>query len=251
MRQNTIRLLLAVFCFMMLTVSALAADINLSAAASLKEVLTELADSFAKKHPDVAFQTNFGGSGTLAKQIADGAPADLFISANQESMDYLSEKKLIDGRDPAVFAFNQLVFVGKPGLNVASLQDTVRLEKIAIGSPKRAPAGQYAMEAFKKAGIDNQLEKKLVMARDVRECISFVNRGEVNGAFVYKTDADQIMAKDLSVLFTVPQDLYPRVTYPMAMTAKGSQKSEVTDFYRFLQSPEAKMVLSKYGFPVK
>jgi len=248
MRLNTARLLLAAFCFVLFAGYAPAADISLSAAASLREVLTELADGFAKKNPGVAFQTNFGGSGTLAKQIADGAPADIIICANSESMDYLSERKVFEGRD--LFAFNQLVFVGKPGLNVAGLQDTVKLERIAIGSPKRSPAGHYAVEAFKKAGIYNQIEKKLVMARDVRECISFVNRGEVNGAFVYKTDADQ-MAKDLTILFTVPQDLYPRVTYLMALTATGGKKPEALAFYKFLQSPEARTVLSKHGFPVK
>jgi molybdate transport system substrate-binding protein len=251
MRQTGVRLFLAVFCFMLLSGLALAADINLSAAASLKEVVTELSEGFAKKNPGVTFHTNFGGSGALAKQIADGAPAHLFIAANPESMDYLKQNKLIEGKDFAIFAFNQLVFVGKPGLNVASLQDTVKLEKIAIGSPKRVPAGQYAMEAFKKAGIDSQLEKKLVMTRDVRECISFVNRGEVDGAFVYKTDAEHLMAKDTNILFTVPQDLYPRVTYLMALTVTGNKKDEALAFYRFLQSPEAKMVLSKHGFPVK
>jgi len=194
MRRNTVRLLLAALCLVSFAGFAPAADIGLSAAASLREAVTELADSFAKKSPGVVFRTNFGGSGTLAKLIGGGAPAGLFISANRESMDYLSEKKVAEGRDIAVLAFSQLGFVGKPGLNVASLQDTVRPERIAVGSPKKAPVGQYALEALKNAGIYGQLEKKLVMAGDVRECTAFVN---------------------------------------------------------FLQSPEAKMILSEYGFPVK
>ena len=153
------------------TVSARAADINLSVAASLREVVTELCDTFSKKTPDVKFLNNFGASGALAKQIENGAPADLFFSANMEWMDYLKERKLVDDRNIAIFAYNVLVFAGKPDLKVESLQDVTRLEKIAIGSPKSVPAGEYAVQAFKKAGIDKQLESKLVMARDVRECL--------------------------------------------------------------------------------
>ena len=88
------------------------------------------------------------------------------------------------------------------------------------------------------------------MAKDVRECLMYADRGEVAGAFVYKTDAE-LMAKNVKILFTVPQDLYPRVTYPMGLTAAGSKKAEAAAFYKFLQTPEAEKVLVKYGFVVK
>jgi molybdate transport system substrate-binding protein len=242
-----------VLCFLMLILLASglrAAEINISVAASLKEAVSTLADGFAKKNQGVKFQSNFGGSGALAKQIENGAPCDLFFSANLEWVDYLKEKKLVDGKNVSLFAFNELVFVGKPDLNVKGLKDVVRLEKIAIGSPRSVPAGQYATEAFKKAGIYGQLEKKLVMARDVRECLMYADRGEVNGAFVYRTDADQ-MARNVKILFAVPRELYPRVTYPMALTIGGSRKGEAVAFYAYLQSSEAKRVLLKYGFMVK
>jgi len=241
---------LAVLCSMLLTGSALAADVNLSVAASLREVVTELSTDFAKKHPGIAFQRNFGASGALAKQIENGAPCDVFFSANVEWVDYLQKKKLVDEWHVSNFAFNELVFVGKPGQKVKNIQDVVNLERIAIGSPKSVPAGQYAMEAFSKAGLDKQFEKKLVMARDVRECLMYAERGEVDGAFVYKTDAE-IMAKNVKILFTVPQKFYPRVTYPMALTVAGTKKSEAASFYKFLQSAEAKKLLAKYGFAVK
>ncbi len=224
-----------------------AADINLSVAASLREVVTELSDTFAKKNPSVKFLNNFGASGALAKQIENGAPVDLFFSANLEWMDYLKERKFVDEKNIVTFAYNVLVFAGKPNLKVQSLQDITRLEKIAIGSPKSVPAGEYAMQAFKKAGIDKQLESKLVMARDVRECLLYADRGEVDGAFVYKTDAEE-MAKNVKVLFVVPQELYPRVTYPMGLTVAGTKKAEAAAFFKFLQSTEAKAVLTKHGF---
>jgi molybdate transport system substrate-binding protein len=249
--KSIVRSLILVLAILTLfAVPARAADINLSVAASLREVVTELCDTFAKKTPGVKFLNNFGASGALAKQIENGAPADLFFSANTEWMDYLKEKKLVDDKNIATFAYNVLVFAGKPGLLVSGLQDVVKLNKIAIGSPASVPAGDYAMQALKKAGIEKQLENKLVMARDVRECLLYADRGEVDGAFVYKTDAEE-MAKNAKILFVVPQELYPRVTYPMGLTVAGSKKAEAVAFFKFLQSAEAKAVLAKHGFPVK
>jgi len=249
--KNMIRSLILILAVLMLfAVSAHATDVNLSVAASLREVVTELCDTFAKKTPDVKFLNNFGASGALAKQIESGAPADLFFSANQEWIDYLKDKKLVDDKNIAIFAYNVLVFVGKADLKVSKLEDVVKLNKIAIGSPKSVPAGDYATQAFKKAGVEKQLENKLVMARDVRECLLYADRGEVDGAVVYKTDAEQ-MAKNAKILFIVPQDLYPRVTYPMGLTIAGAKKSEAVAFFTFLKSAEAKAVLTKHGFPLK
>jgi molybdate transport system substrate-binding protein len=164
-------------------------------------------------------------------------------------MDYLKGKKLMDENNISTFAFNTLVFVGKPDLKVKTLQDVLALDKIAIGSPKSVPAGEYAVAAFKKAGIEKSLENKLVMAKDVRACLMYADTGEVAGAFVYRTDA--ALAKNVKILFTVPQELYPRVTYPMGLTATGSRKAGAAAFYKFLQSPEAEKVLVKYGFVIK
>ena len=227
-----------------------AGEISLSVAASLTEVLNELADSYAKTHPGVTFKKNYGASGVLAKQIENGAPADIFISANTEWMDYLKNRKIADGKSIGIFTYNVLVFAGKPDLKVNGLHDIVRLERIAVGSPKSVPAGEYAMEALRKAGLDKQLEKKLVMARDVRECLMYAERGEVDGSFVYKTDAQQV-TKYAKVLFTVPQEYYPRVTYPMALTVTGARKAEAAAFYASLQSAQARAVLRKYGFIVR
>ena len=235
-----------IFC----SLSAYAGDISVSAAASLREAVTQVTVGYAKDNPGVKFQMNFGASGVLAKQIENGAPADIYFSANLEWMDYLKERKLVDEKNINTLAYNTVVFVGKPGLKVASLQDTLKLERIAIGSPKSVPAGEYATQALRKAGIENQLKGKLVMARDVRECLLYADRGEVDGAFVYRTDAED-MAKSVRILFTVPQELYPRVTYPVGLTAAGSKKTDAVAFFKFLQMPEVKAVLMKHGFVVK
>ena len=243
------RLLLALAVLMLFALPVQAGEIHISAAASMRDALTELQSSFAANNPGVKFINNFAASGAIAKQIESGAPADWFVSANLEWMDHLKEKKLMDEATITTFAFNTLVFVGRPDLNAKTLQNVVSLDKIAIGSPNSVPAGEYAMEAFKKAGLDKQLEGKLVMAKDVRACLTYADRGEVDGAFVYRTDA--LMAEKAKILFTVPQELYPRVTYPMGLTATGSKNAEATAFHKFLQTPEAEKVLEKYGFIVK
>lgn len=250
MKNVAIKLFVGVFCLALLAAPVMAGEINLSAAASLRDVLNELSDTFAKDTPGVTFLKNYGASGAVAKQIENGAPADLFLSANLEWMDYLKNKKLVDETSIGTLAYNVVVFVGKPELKITGLQDLAKLNKIAIGSPKSVPAGQYATEAFRKAGIEKELEKKLVMAKDVRECLMYADRGEVDGAFVYKTDAE-LMAKNVKILFTVPQELYSRVTYPMALTVAGSKKTEAAAFFRFLQSDKAKKVLERYGFVIR
>lgn len=234
--------------FLLMRGQADAGEVNLAVAASLREVVNELSDLFAVTHQNVIFLKNYGGSGAIAKQVENGAPADIFISANREWMEYLNNKKLIDSGSIGTFAYNTLVFAGAPG-KASSMQDLLKLEKIAIGSPKSVPAGEYAMEALGKAGIDNRLEKKLVMAKDVRECLMYAERGEVDGAFVYRTDA--LLAKRTRILFSVPQDLYSRVTYPMGLTVEGAKKPEVRAFYGFLRSEEARSRLRKYGFDVR
>lgn len=250
MEKTSSHLLLALISLLFLASSASAAVVNISAAASLKDVMNELSASFAQKYPGVTFVKNYAASGGLAKQIENGVPADIFVSANKEWMEYLKSKKLVDENTISNFAYNELVFTGRPTHKAGSLKELVNLERIAIGSPGTVPAGEYAMEAFKNSGIDRQLGKKLVMAKDVRECLMYADRGEVDGSFVYKTDA-LLAGKNVKILFTVPQGLYPRVTYPVAMTPAGNGNVSAAAFFRFLLSAEARNLLAKYGFIVK
>jgi molybdate transport system substrate-binding protein len=229
---------------------ARAEEIKLFAAASMIDTVNALCDAYAEKNPGVIFRKNYGASGALAKQIENGAPADIFISANTNWMDYVKEKNLVKAASIAVLAYNELVFVGMPALKVKGMQDSAGLERIAIGSPMSVPAGQYAMEALQNAGLDRQLERRLVMARDVRECLMYAERGEVAGAFVYKTDAQQ-MAKKTRILFVVPQQLYSRVTYPAALTMSGAGKTQALLFMNYLTTPEARKILAAYGFTGK
>jgi molybdate transport system substrate-binding protein len=249
MKNFVARIILALLAIVLLAGPALGGEVNLSIAASLKDVMNELSEGFTGQNPSVKLLKNYGGSGALAKQIENGAPADIFISANPKWMDYLNDRKLMETASIRIFVYNTLVFVGVPEKNVMSMQDLLQLEKIAIGSPKSVPAGEYALEALTKAGIEKQLEKKLVMAKDVRECLMYAERGEVDGAFVYMTDAMQ--AKQAKILFRVPENLYPRVTYPMGSTLTGAKNKDAEAFYKYLLGRDAKGVLEKYGFRPK
>lgn len=249
MGRKILKLLLWLLAVATFPASASAGEINLSAAASLKEVINELADGYAGKNPAVRFRKSYGASGALARQVENGLPADIFISANLEWIDYLKNKKMLETGTLRTFTHNTLVFVGQGEKKVSAMQDLLKLNRIAVGSPKSVPAGEYAMEALKRAALDKPLSRKLVLAKDARDCLVYAERGEVDGAFVYRTDA--LQAKKVKILFTVPQQLYSSVTYPMALTLAGTRNGDAVAFYKYLQSEEAKAVLVKHGFPKK
>lgn len=232
--------------FLLFASPVLAGEVTLAAAASLRDVVNELSEGFAKANPGLKVLKEYGGSGALAKQIENGAPVDIFISANREWMDYLKNRRLIDNSSMETFAYNTLVVAGNPAKGVRGMADLVKLDKVAIGSPKSVPAGEYATEAMRRAGIEKRMGGKLVMARDVRDCLMYAERGEVDGAFVYRTDA--LQAKQARILFTVPQGLYPEVLYPMALTVAGSRNRDARSFIHYLRGRSAKAILGKYGF---
>jgi len=234
--------------FVVLVASAQAGEtVRLSVAASMTNVMKDVIALYAAKGTDTVIP-NFGPSGGLAKQINQGAPADVYISANQKWMNFLRDQEMIDAKSEVILANNTLVFVGTPNPAVTKMDDILQLEKIAIGSPKSVPAGEYAAQAMTKAGIyaTMQEKNKLALAKDVRQALAYADRGETAGAFVYKTDA--LLATQASILFEVPQELYKTVSYPLALTKTGANNAAAKAFYEFLRSPEAVAVLEKYGF---
>ncbi|WP_432823855.1 molybdate ABC transporter substrate-binding protein [Trichloromonas sp.] len=241
------------FCFLLLLSHslALAGEVRISAAASLTDALTEITEIYGRQQAQVGFVRNFASSGTLAKQLSAGAPADIFISADPKWIDFLRGQKLVATDSIQVLTHNQLVFVTGPEVPAVSLEELPKLERIAIGSPDSVPAGQYARQALSALGLFDSLlaAGKLVYAKDVRQALMYADRGEADGAFVYRTDA--LLARNAAIRFVVPADLYPEVTYPMALTPAGAQNPEAVAFFDCLQSAEARAVLSKHGFVVK
>ena len=241
--------MLTVLLFSLITaVSAQAGEVYLSVAASMTDVFKEMFADFSKTHADAKFIPNFGSSGALAKQVDQGAPADIFVSANQKWMKFLAGKNLIATGTEKVCCFNKLVFAGQDKGAKLSLKSLPGLTRIAIGTPESVPAGEYAKQAMVKAGIYDKLagNKKLVMAKDVREALLYADRGEVDGAFVYKTDA--LLAKNAKILFAVPENMYDSVSYPMALTVKGGENVTAKAFYDYMKTPAAIQIIKKYGF---
>lgn len=240
--------LLVLFALLLFAIPVRAAEVRISAAASMTDAINAVCAAYRVDHSQVQFENNFAASGSLARQIAAGAPADLYISANPKWMRYLVQQKIIPAANVKTFAFNTLVFVGDPAHPLHGMKGLTALGRIAIGSPRSVPAGQYAKQALTHAGLYQKLLQgnKLVMAKDVRQALVYADRGEVNGAFVYRTDA--LLARHAVIQFTVPQKLYSRVRYPLAVTATGAKNPAATAFLTYLRGPHAGKILKKYGF---
>lgn len=243
------RIVLAVIMIIAWCSTAYAGELTFAAGAGLKDVLNDIAAAYGKKNPSVKITKNIVVSGVLAKQMDSGAQPDVVFVANVKWMDYLKEKKHIAAGTITPFAYNTLVFVGKSPRRISTFDELAKLEKIAVASPKSVPAGEYAMQAVKKAGIEKQLEKKLVMARDVRESLMYAERGEVDGSFVYRTDA--LLSKSTVVWLTVPQNLYSRVVYMSALTVSGAKNRDAVNFFSFVHSAEARPILLEHGFEIR
>ena len=248
MKNRAIVLLLLLFLCCHFSPAALAAEVRLSAAASLTEAIKEIGAGFVREYPETNLQTNFGASGALAKQIVAGAPADLFISADNRWLDYLVKEGKVSHATVRVLAANTLVLAGPAANAMTSLADVTKLSRIAMGSPGSVPAGQYAEQAMRAAGVYEKLqtEKKLVMAQDVRQALLYADRGEVDAAFVYRTDA--LLAKKAVILYTVPADMHDSISYPQALTVDGEKNAAARAFYDYLAGPAAGGILTKYGF---
>ena len=241
--------LFAILLSLVFASTSMAGTINISVAASMTDAVKELITLFQKDHPETNILPNFASSGALAKQIAQGAPAELYISANPKWMTYLVDNNLIHKDQVRTFAHNTLVFTGRTEVTLKGMNDLLNLSTLAIGSPKSVPAGQYAQQALEAAGLYSKLQARLVLAKDVRQALLYADRGEVDGAFVYKTDA--LLAQHAKILLEVPQELYSEVTYPRALTLSGEKNPESIAFAQFLSTDEATTILRRYGFVIR
>lgn len=248
MKKILLPLLLVLSFILPSTLPAQAEQVHISAAASMRDAVKALVAEFAKNNGNDVLLPNFGSSGALAKQVAQGAPADIFISANPKWMEYLVAEGRIAGNTVRFFAGNSLVLVGRKGEALNSLADLGAMTRIAIGSPKSVPAGQYAEQALVKAGLYAKLlaKNKLVMAKDVRQALLYAERGEVDAAFVYRTDA--FLAQKAAILYAVPADLHAPIAYPVALTVAGEKKQAARRFYEYLGGARAVEILHQYGF---
>jgi len=227
-------------------------SITVFAAASLKNALDD-ADAAFTKATDVKVTASYAASSALAKQIEQGAPADVFVSADLKWMDYLAERKLIDPTTRVNLLGNKLVLIaakdskldhvtiGK-GFDIAKLAGDGR---IAVADVKAVPAGLYAKAALTSLDAWAAAEPKLAQAENVRATLAFVARGETPLGIVYETDAK--IEPKVKIVGVFPEGSYPSVIYPIAETA-DSKNANAARYLAFLRTNAAKAIFDKYGF---
>ena len=228
---------------------ASAAELIVSAAASLTNAFTELGTAFEQDNRGTAVVMNFGGSGQLLQQIARGAPVDVFASADQETMQRAEQKNLIVNGSRRDFARNALVLIAPTDstLDVGRLTDlrAVNVKRIAISNPASVPAGHYSQLALQAAGLWQALAPKYINTQHVRQSLDYVARGEVDVGFVYATDA-RVMPEKVRVLMEV-QTTEP-IAYPIAVVKDTRQESVAARFIDFVNSARGRAILEQYGF---
>ncbi len=223
-------------------------ELLISAAASLKDSLDQIEIKYEKLHPDVDLQFNLGSSGTLQKQIEEGAPADLFLSAGKKQMDALIEEKLVS--KSTLLLKNDLVLIvpsdsKKTFTSVSQLADK-SIKNIAIGQPESVPAGQYAKETLTVRKVWVPLQDKIIYAKDVRQVLTYVETGNVDAGFVYRTDA--LISDKVKIVLKVHSFAHKPIVYPAAVLKQSKHQDQANDFYDYLQTSEANAVFLKFGF---
>jgi molybdate transport system substrate-binding protein len=229
--------------------SASANEVLVSAAASLIDVLKEISTAYqGKSRPTI--KLNFGPSTGLARQIEEGAPADIFFSADLPQMDALDKKNLLEPGTRKNLLSNQLVIIVPTDskLKVTSPKDLLKAEvkRIALAEPSTVPVGVYSSKYLADEGLWNQLKARVVPVQDVRATLAAVESGNVEAGLVYKTDA--AVSKKVKIAYEVPVDKGPKITYPIAIVKESRRKDAARDVLNFVQSPAAKNAFKKYGF---
>ncbi len=225
-------------------------NLNISAAASLTDAMKELESLYESKNAGVTITLNLASSGTLQKQIEEGAPADLFISAGKSQMDALSQKGLIIEESRKDLLGNELVLVAGKNSTLAGFEGLTgeSVKKVSIGTPETVPAGQYAKETLTTLKLWDQLQTKMVLAKDVRQVLTYVETGNVDAGLVYRTDA--ATSTSVKVVAAAPAGSNKPILYPMALIKSTKYQKQTEDFAKFLQGDDAAKIFEKYGFKV-
>lgn len=226
--------------------NAMAEEMTVSAAASLKNAFGEMKAAFEAANKGMAVHTNFAASNPLLKQIVEGAPVDVFASADETTMDKAADAKVVDTKSRKTFAKNDLVLiVPKNGIKFNNINELKKVDKIAIGNPDSVPAGRYAREALTSAKLWESLQAKYILGTNVRQVLDYVARGEVEAGIVYGTDAKQFADKvDVALICTG----HTPVTYPIAVANTGNNAKAGQKFVDFVLSIQGQEILAKYGF---
>ena len=220
--------------------------LNISAAASLTDVTKDLERAYKKQHNDVTIHFNYGGSGALRQQIEKGAPSDVFMSANIKDVKILADED--KAHNTYNYAQNELVLIGNSKSDKQDISQLNHDDKVAIGEPNSVPAGQYAQQFLKDQNLYDTVKPHLVYAKDVRQVLNYVTKGNAQFGYVYQTDLAQHKKNGQTDVKELGKaTLKTPITYQAATV---SNKKEAKAWMKFLKTKEAKEILEKYDFKV-
>ena len=223
--------------------------LTVSAAASLQNVMKTMGEVYQTQTPAVAIAYNFGSSGSLQRQIEQGAPVDVFLSAAPQQMKRLEEKGLLLTNTRKDLLSNQVVLViPKAVTNITTFRDLTgpQVHKVAVGDPNSVPAGQYSQEVLTTLKLYQSLAEKLVFARDVRQALAYVETRNVDAGLVYATDAKR--SDQVRVIAIAPPESHSPIIYPVAVLKESRSPNVAKTFVQFLSSDAAQIIFEKYGF---
>jgi molybdate transport system substrate-binding protein len=229
-------------------------ELLVSAAASMTDVLAELAIVYKDLDPNTELIFTFGPSGGLQAQIEEGAPVDIFISAAQKQMNALDKKNLLVEDTVKTLLVNKVVLITpkEDKIGIKSFDDLTsndQIQKIALGDSSNVPVGQYSEEIFTTLGVLDQIIEKAIYGGDVRTVLTWVENGEVDAGLVYATDA--MTTDKVIIVGEAPQGSHKEVTYPVGVIKTSKHIDQAKSFLGFLESNEAGEVFKKYGFSIK
>lgn len=243
------RLFLSTLATLACAAAAQAADLTVSAASSLTNAFKELGQAFENRHPGTKVVLNFAASDVLLRQIEQGAPTDVFASADQSAMDRAVQSRSVRPDTRVDFAANALVLIvpasgGAPVKHLADLKGA-EVKRVAYGNPASVPVGRYTQAALEQQGLWTAVSAKGVPAQNVRQSLDYVARGEVDAGFVFATDA-AVMPGKVRVVETVPTP--QSITYPIALTMREANQAAAQAFVDYARSQEGQAILARYGF---
>lgn len=232
----------------MMAVPLSAKDLTVSAAVGLVNSFKEIAANYEKQHPGITVRLNSAASGVLVQQMSRGAVADVLAVADTQSMDEAVENKVVRKESITAFASNRLVLIlpRSSQAHLSSLQDLKQpaIQKIAMGNPKFTPIGRYAMAALKKADIESAVKNKLILTQNIRQSLDYTARGEVDAAFVFRTEAI-LRPNKIKIAIDVPTE--KAIVFLIAAGTAGNQ-TEAQKFINFVSSPQSQQILRNHGF---
>jgi len=222
--------------------------LTLSVAASLQEAIIEVEGAYEHENLEVTFRNNFGSSGTLAREIEQGAPVDAFISAGMKPVDQLEAEGLLQPGSRRDLLLNSLVLIAPKGSALQSFDQLAekKVRLIALGDPGNVPAGQYGKQALESLHLYDTVKSKIVLAKDVRQVLTYVETGNADAGLVYATDAQ--ISSQVRVVAVAPEESHSPIVYPIAEVRGSHNDAATRGFIAFLRSPTAQAIFERHGF---